>query len=156
MSLFEILNIIDKVNIDNKWNKIFYLITKGRQRYCNEIISSDKSLNKISESCELIRNKFDVEELKKSIFDEDKSSAVFPSSLRANFMNTILNEKCIKSDFADDFKSNFSIEIIKKRNKLGHCVTVEECADEDFLQIRKNILKHRKNIEEIKKILLAS
>lgn len=152
----EILSIINKVELEDKWTKIFDLITRARQRYCNEIIVSDSTLSKISENCELIRSKFNLEELKKTIFDEDKSSAVFPSAIRANFINTILKEKGIKLDSSNDFKSNYNIEIIKKRNKLGHCINIDECADEDFLQIRKNIIKHRKNLAEIKKLLLVS
>ena len=152
----EILSIISKVELEDKWTKIFDLITRGRQRYCNEIIVSDSTLSKISENCELIRSKFNIEELKKTIFDEDKSSAVFPSAIRANFINTILKEKGIKLASSNDFKSNYNIEIIKKRNKLGHCINIDECADEDFLQIRKNIIKHRKNLAEIKKLLLVS
>ncbi len=151
----EILEIIKQVKFDDKWNKIYDLITKGWQRYCKGIIKSDKTLEETFKTCELIRNKFDKESLKKDIFDENKSSAVFPSALRACFLNTLINEKNIMSKFSNDFKSNFHSEIIKKRNKLGHCSKIEECTNEDFLQIRKNIIKHRKNICEIKKLLCS-
>ena len=51
--------------------------------------------------------------------------------------------------------TNYNSEIIQKRNKLGHCSEIAECSEEDFLQLRKNILKHRKNLEEIKVLLSA-
>ena len=106
--------------------------------------------------CENIRIKFYINEIKNSIKDENQSSAIFPSSLRANFLNTIINEKQVQLDNSNDFVSNYDAEIIQKRNKLGHCVNIDECADEDFLQIRKNIIKHRKNLAEIKDLLLIS
>lgn len=154
-----ILNIINSVELDQKWEKIYSLITKGHQRKCKEIINNciefhDKK-DILKENCELVRSKNDIEQIKSEIFDENKSSATFNSAARANFLNTILKEKNVKLDIKNDFIKNYNPEIIQKRNKLGHCIKIEECSDEDFLQLRKNILKHRKNLEEIKVLLSA-
>lgn len=155
-----ILDIIENVTLEKKWDKIFNLITKNRQRFCKELIKSHSDLKDKKEEllsiCENIRTKFDIEEIKNLILDENQSSAIFTSSSRADFLKTILNEKQIKLKDDNDFVANYSSDIIQKRNKLGHCVNIAECADEDFLQIRKNIIKHRKNLTEIKDLLLAS
>ncbi len=148
-----ILNIIENVTLEEKWNKIFNLITKSRQRVCKELIKSHYDLKGKKEEllsiCENIRTKFDIEEMKTLIADENQSSAIFPSALRADFLNTIIKETKIKLKDENDFVMNFNPEIIKKRNKLGHCVNIIECSNEDFLLIRKNIIKHRKNLNEI-------
>ena len=155
-----ILDIIENVTLEQKWERIFNLITKGRQRHCKSLIKKHSELKEQQQEllkiCENIRIKFDINEIKNSIKDENQSSAIFPSSLRANFLNTIINEKHIQLDNSNDFVSNYDAEIIQKRNKLGHCANIAECADGDFLQIRKNIIKHRKNLAEIKDLLLIS
>lgn len=154
-----ILDIIENANFEQKWDKIFNLITKGRQRYCKQIINTHTDLKEHKQelllTCENIRTKFDIDEIKKRIADENQSSAIFPSSLRADFLKTILNEKHIQLNIENDFMTNYNSEIIQKRNKLGHCSDIAECSEEDFLQLRKNILKHRKNLEEIKVLLSA-
>lgn len=152
-----ILDIIKNTNLEQKWVKIFNLITKGRQRYCKKIINTHTNLKEQKRelllTCENIRTKFNIDEIKNLIADENQSSAIFPSSLRADFLKTILNEKHIQLNIKNDFITNYNSEIIQKRNKLGHCIKIEECSEEDFLQLRKNILKHRKNLEEIKMLL---
>jgi len=154
-----ILDIIENVTLEQKWEKIFDLITKGRQRHCKSLIKKHSELKEQQQEflkiCENIRTKFDIEEIKNSIKDENQSTAIFPSSLRANFLNTIINERHIQLNSSNDFVSNYDSDIIRKRNKLGHCTNITECTDEDFLQIRKNIIKHRKNLAEIKDLLLA-
>lgn len=154
-----ILDIIKNASLEQKWDKIFNLITKGRQRYCKSLINTHADLKEqkqeLLKTCENIRTKFDIDEIKNLIADETQSSAIFPSSLRADFLKTILNEKHIQLNIENDFIANYNSEIIQKRNKLGHCTNIAECSQEDFLQLRKNILKHRKNLEEIKMLLSA-
>jgi len=154
-----ILDIIENVTLEEKWNKIFDLITKGKQRHCKNLIKTNKDLKDKKEEllniCENIRTKFSLEEIKSLIKDENQSSAIFPSSLRADFINTILNEKHIQLKPENDFMANYKSEIIQKRNKLGHCFNITDCIEEDFLQLRKNILKHRKNLAEIKDLLVS-
>lgn len=154
----QILNIITKAEIKDKWTKIFDLITHSRQRYCKDLIKNSSDLadkrEELKANCNMIRLKNDIENIKKDIYDENQSSAIFPSGLRADFLNSIIKESNIELSSENDFVTNFKPEIIKKRNKLGHCVNVSDCSDEDFLLIRKNILKHRKNLNEISKILL--
>ncbi|MFR1503553.1 MAG: hypothetical protein ACLSUS_05560 [Opitutales bacterium] len=154
-----ILDIIENASLEQKWDKIFNLITKGRQRFCKSLINTHADLKEqkqeLFKTCENIRTKFDIDEIKNLIADENQSSAIFPSSLRADFLKTILNEKHIQLNLENDFIANYNSEIIQKRNKLGHCTNIAECSQEDFLQLRKNILKHRKNLEEIKMLLSA-
>ncbi len=155
-----ILNIIENVTLEQKWEKIFNLITKGKQRYCKNLIKTHSDLKEQKQEllkiCENIRTKFDIDEIKNLIKDENQSTAIFPSSLRADFLNTIISEKHIQLNDDNDFVANYNSEIIKKRNKLGHCQNITNCDEVNFLQLRKNILKHRKNLNEIKDLLLST
>lgn len=154
----QILNIISNAEIKNKWNRIFDLITHSKQRHCKDLIKNSSDLadkrEELKANCNMIRLKNDIENIKRSIYDENKSTAIFPSSLRADFLNSIIKETNIKLSPENDFVTNFVPEIIKKRNKLGHCINISESSDEEFLLMRKNILKHRKNLNEISKIFL--
>lgn len=154
----DILNIINKTAYEQKWEKIFDLITLNRQKNCRDIIAKDNSFAQDADAiimmCEAIRNKNNIDNLKSSILNSPKSSAIFSSSVRADFLNKILNDNRIILQNQNDFKSKFREEIIDIRNELAHYQNLENYTEEKLLTIRKNILKHRENLKEIERLLV--
>lgn len=154
----DILDIIDKSDYEHKWEKIFDLITANRQKSCRDIITKSElfavQAQDLIKMCEAIRKQNNIEELKDTILNSPKSSAIFSSAVRANFLNTILNETHTILHSQNDFKSKYREEIIDVRNELAHHQNLEGYTDSKLLTIRKNILKHRENLKEIRKLLV--
>lgn len=156
----DILDIIVNTDYEQKWEKIFNTITLNRQKTCKEIISQNEKFkddaDKILRVCESVRKENNIEQLKDIILNSSKSSAVFSSAVRADFLNKILNEKHCMMNSQNDFKSKFKEEIINVRNELAHHQNLINYTDYKLLSIRKNILKHRENLREIRKVLIAN
>lgn len=154
-----LLDIVKMLPDENKWEIIEHNSKNVRHQHCKKLIekldNNDQKEKYISKCQEILSIK--DADLKKSILeDPDKSSRVFPTSARTEFLygnetfNKIIGEHNIEQ--LRLFKK-YKTDVIEPRNKLAH---YKNPGNINYTELRKNIIKHKNNIikiaEEIKKI----
>ncbi len=151
-----LLDIIKLLEHNNKWEEIEDNSKNARRRQCFkhiDCIKDSEERKRLDDSCKIvnaIRNK-DFEKL--IIDDPDKSSKFFPSGPRTDFLCGCLTLKDILNEIDKDALvklKKYKQDVIEIRNKLAHYKTPPEV---DYIQLRKNIISHKANIESILEIL---
>lgn len=96
------------------------------------------------------------ETLREKLISKDDSTAFLTSSMRSKLLKNLIKKMAEGNEtyrFSYETLKVFYDEIIKERNALAHRENLMEDDEEKFKLIRKNIIKHKKSLEELMNIL---
>lgn len=127
----------------------------------NKLKSKDEIMDFVKEKKNTQKEEFDSlndEDLWKCLCNKETSTIHFTSSNRGTYLKKIMKNivendenSCFK-DVLDTTKKYYN-EIVLERNKLAHRETIQADDEQKFIAIRKNIIKHQENFENINNII---
>lgn len=130
-------------------NKIWDIIKETELCNDEEIIEYVKKAKEhfYTNFCKTVECK---EKMLTLLMDYEKSTMHFPSGTRADFLRDVV----LKENFPEILPahSSYTAEVLTPRNKLAHNKT-PNFSEEELLQVRKNIIKHKKNLENLYKAI---
>ena len=132
-------------------NRIWNIIEKIKNQ--SEIIEYIKQ--KKNEQKDVF-DKYTESQLWKILTDIETSTIHFSSGMRGTYLKKsldVLSKKDDKYNSLYEIAKTYYDEIIIIRNSLAHREMVTSDDEENFIQIRKNIIKHKENIENISNII---
>lgn len=147
-----LLEIVKNIPDENKWVTIEKNAKKARHQHCKKLIDrheNDEKKTELLSKCQEVLAISDSD-LKTIILDDpEKSSRVFPTAARTEFLygNKIFNQ--LMGNYDKDslilFKK-YKTDVIELRNKLAHYKNPGEI---NYIELRKNIILHKNNIIKI-------
>ena len=127
----------------------------------NKLKNKDEIMNYVREKKNNQKAEFDSlsdDDLWKYLNDIETSTIHFTSSNRGTYLKKIIKsivENDENSCFKDvlDTTKKYCAEIVDERNKLAHRETIQADDEQKFIAIRKKVIKHQENFENINNII---
>ena len=147
-----LLELVKLLPDDDKWTQIEINHKNARETQCKKLLDklSDTEKKSILEkSCRETLSIKNDNFAKTILEDADKSSRIFPTSARFDFLcgNKIFND-IVNSFDTKKLKlfKQYKTDVIEIRNKLAHYKNLKNI---DYEKLRKDIIKHKENIIKI-------